>query len=228
MPVRLFCAVGLAAALSLAACADDASDPVADPPRRSPVGSAGPAPAPPAPEPEPTQADVADGPHEVALIADLGPLPEGGRAVVETTWTTDADGTVRLAIDTPAGLADQHVFTEEEHWWWFSPQVRRTVADAEWVRFDLDAVARAGGELPDIVLAARRHPPRPRDVAVGHVVAGREVLAVESVDHDEVRLTVAGIEQPVVLAQRALPEETVVEIPSGAVDAADVPSVLRW
>jgi hypothetical protein len=78
------------------------------------------------------------------------------------------------------------------------------------------------------VAEARRPPPQPRDIAVGHVVAGREVLAVHVVDPDEVHLTVAGIDRPVALRRRGLPAGTTVEVPTGAVDVADVADVLRW
>lgn len=225
MPMRPVRAVLLVAgALLLTACARTAAAPPPAEGRPGPVDPAGSA-----PDVDEPLVDVPAGPHEVSLVADLGPLPDApGRAVVSTTWTTDADGTVRFAIDTPAGLADQHVFTDDEHWWWLHPEVRRTTVDAAWIHFDLHAVAQAGRELPDVVRDARQPPPQPHEVAVGDVVAGREVLAVEVVGADDVRLTVAGIEQPVVLTRRALPRGITVDVPSGAVDVGDLPEVLRW
>jgi len=220
-PHRHRCAA-LAAALVLTACSAGSAAPT---PRVPPPSAVDPASG---PSPEPAS-DLPTGPHEIALVADLGPLPDGsGRAVVETTWRTDRAGTVHLAVDTPAGLAEQHVGTADEHWWWLHPEVRRTVADAEWVRFDLDAVEEAGGELPALVVAARQPPPQPDEVAPGDVVAGREVLAVEAVGDDEVQLTVTGIEQPVVLRRRPLRPGTVVAVPSGSVDVRDLPDLLRW
>jgi len=224
-PRRHRCAA-LAAALVLSACSSGSA------PSTSRV------PPPPAVDPgvDPTSGPAPDpasgppaGPHEIALVADLGPLPDGsGRAVVETTWRTDGAGIVHLAIDTPAGLAEQHVGTADEHWWWLHPELRRTVADAEWVRFDLAAVEAAGGELPDVVVAARQPPPQPDEVAPGDVVAGRQVLAVEAVGDDAVHLTVTGIEQPVLLRRRALRSGTVVAVPSASVDARDLRDRLRW
>lgn len=227
MPVRPFRAVLLVAgALLLTACG--ATSVAAPPPVHDRAESVDPVGSRPADRPDPVD-DVTAGPHEVSLVADLGPLPDGsGRAVVESTWTTGADGTVRFAIDTPVGLVDQHVFTDDEHWWWLHPEVRRTIADAEWIHLDLRAIADVGGELPDVVGDARHPPPQPQEVGVGDVVAGREVLAVDVVGADEVRLTVTGIELPVVLARRALPEGTVVEVPTGAVGLRDLPDLLAW
>lgn len=214
----------LAGGLALAACSTSAAAPGADlaPPPTVEVDP------PSAPGTGPSD-DVGAGPHEVNLVADLGPLPDGsGRAVVTTTWTTDAAGTVRFAIDTPAGLAAQHVLTEDEHWWWLHPEARAVVADAEWVHFDLPVIESVGGELPDLVAEARLPPPRPDGWSVGEVVAGREVLQVEVVDADEVHLTVAGVERPVVHRLRPLPASTRIDLPTGAVDVADLPDVLRW
>ncbi|MCO8128458.1 hypothetical protein NHL50_14700 [Acidimicrobiia bacterium EGI L10123] len=220
-PRRLRCAA-LAAALVLTACSSGSAASTSRVPPPSAVD--------PASEPALDPAsDPPTGPHEIALVADLGPLPDGsGRAVVETTWRTDGAGTVHLAIDTPAGIVEQHVGTADEHWWWLHPEVGRTVADAEWVRFDLDAVAAAGGELPDVVVEARQPPPQPDGIGPGDAVAGREVLAVEVVGDDEVHLTVAGIERPVLLRRRPLRPGTIVAVPSGSVDLRELPALLRW
>ena len=173
--------------------------------------------------------DVSAGPHEVTVTADFGALPDGsGNAVVETSWTVDAAGTTHVVVDTPAGVAEQHVMTEHEHWWWIHPSAREAIVDAEWVHFDLRAIDEVGGALPDLVAEARAAVPHPGELAVGHAIAGHEVLAVEVVDDDEVRLRMDGIERPVRHRRRALPAGTVVEIPAGAVDVADLPDVLRW
>lgn len=203
----------------------------------SPAGPAA-GPVPPGPAVDPAGAStsettgplrVSDGPHEVTVVADFGPLPDGsGDAVVETTWTVDAAGTIRFVIDTPAGVAEEHVMTEDEHWWWLSPSVRDTIADAEWIRFDLPAIAEAGGELPEIVADARAAVLQPGEIEVGHTVAGHEVLAAEVVSDDEVHLTVEGVERPVVHRRRALAAGTTLDLPVGAVDVIDLPDVLRW
>lgn len=193
-------------------------DPAADP---TPPADAEPGAAP--------RSVVPDGPHEIVLVADFGPLPDGsGDAVVETTWTVDARGVGRLVVDTPAGPAVQHVMTETEHWWWLSPEVRSTIADAEWVYFDLAAIDEAGGVLPEVVAEARAPVPQPGEIEVGQIVGGREVRSIEVVDDDEVHLTVAGVERPVVHRRRRLPPGTLLEVPSGAVDVRDLPGVLRW
>lgn len=212
----------LAVALCLTACTADAAAP--PPTRPGPSPTDPPSSSAPAPDPAP-----ADGAHEVTFVADLGPRRDGpGRAVVETTWTTDGDGTVRVAVDTPVGLVEQHVFTDDEHWWWLHPEARQTVADAEWIHFDLDAIAAVGGELPDVVREARLPPPLPLEVGVGSQLAGLEVLAVEVVDDDHVRLTLDGVERAAVLRRRSLPGSHRVRQPTGAVDVTDLPGVLRW
>lgn len=219
-------ALALAVApLVLAGCAGGSDGPAAAPPATRPTAD-------PAGAPSPETADVpdaTDGPHEVSVVADFGPLPDGsGNAVVTTSWTVDAAGTTDFVVDTPAGVADRHVMTEDEHWWWVNPEVRETVADAEWIHFDLRAVEEAGGALPDLIAQAREAVLHPGDIDVGHTFAGHEVLAADVVDQDEVHLTMAGVERPVVHRRRALPDGTTVEIPSGAVDVSDLPDVLRW
>lgn len=217
MPLRPCAAI--LAALVLASCA---AAPAAEPdqPVVHPTGID---------PPSATGAEPGDVAHEIVVVADLGALPDGsGRAVVTTTWTTDAAGTVRFAIETPAGLAEQHVHTATEHWWWMPPPVRPAIVEAEWIRFDLDEVAAAGGTLPDVVAAARRPPPELHDLTVGDEVAGRAVLAVEVVRDDEIHLTVAGIERPVIHRRRALPASTRIDRPAGAVDVADLPGALPW
>lgn len=226
MPVRTRTRRGaaLAAALSLTACSTGAAT---EPPTApAPAQAADPAAQPPS---DASLVVPAAGPTEIVLVADLGPLPDGpGRAVVETTWTTDGAGTVRLVVDTPAGIAAQHVQTADEHWWWLHPEARRTIVDAEWIHFDLAAIEEVGGVLPDVVTEARQEPPQLQEIAAGDVVAGQEVQAVEVVDDGEVHLTVAGIEQPWILRHRVLPSGTTVDLPAGAVDVRDVPDRLRW
>lgn len=213
-------------ALLLAGCAGPGSaaapaGPAAPAPEVDPAGRAAPDTAAPA--------DLADGPHEVRLVADFGPLPDfSGDAVVETIWTTDGSGTRSLVIDTPAGITEQHVMTEDEHWWWLSPEVRETIADAEWIHFDLAAIEAVGGELPPLVADARAAARQPGDIAVGDTIAGLEVLAADVVSDDEVHLTMSEVERAVVHRRRALPPGTRIELPVGAVDVADLADVLRW
>lgn len=220
--------VASAAALLVACGTGAAGPPRPSPPAVDPAGLAVPT------DPVPDErgeaaADPTAGPHEISVVADFGPLPDGsGNAVVETIWTVDAHGTRRLVVDTPAGFAEQHVMTDGEHWWWLSPEVRETIADAEWVHFDLHAVELVGGRLPDIVTEARTVVPPPPDIVPGQLVAGREVLAAEVVGPHEVHLTVDGVEQPVVHRLRRLPADTTIELPVGAVDVRDLPEVLRW
>lgn len=217
-------AVPLLLALLLAACSDRAAVPL---PSAPPPAAADPASEPVADEPPDDPAE--GGPYEVSLTADFGPLRDGsGDAVVETVWTVDASGTRQMLVDTPAGPAARHVMTDDEHWWWLDPTVRGTVVDAEWVHFDLGRIEQAGAVLPEVVAEARVPLPAPGEILVGQTVAGHEVLAVEVVDRDEVLLTVAGVERPVVHARRALPAGTTVDIPDGAVDVSDLPDVLRW
>lgn len=230
-------AAALVAALLLGACAAGADAPAALPGSPAAVDPAA-ADRPDAHRADADHTDTDPGPepgvdvtgaHEVVLVADLGPLPDGtGRAVVESTWRTDAAGTVHLTIATPAGITEQHVWTADAHWWWLHPEARRTVADAEWIHFDLPAVEEVGGDLPDVVTVARQPPPQPDGIGVGDLVAGREVQAVDVVDVDEVHLTVARIEEPVVLRRRALPADARIDPPPGAVDVADLPGLLRW
>ena len=217
-----------AAAALLTACGTSSAEPA--PPTASPPPSVDPgsdlpsADDPPAPEP---LAD--DGPHEIAIVADFGPLPDGtGDAVVTTTSTVDASGTRRLLVDTPAGPAAHHVMTDDEHWWWIHPAGREAVVDARWVHFDLREIEAVGGELPEVIAEARTPVPDPGEIVLGQIVAGHEVVGIEVVDDDEVHLTMAGIERPVVHRRRALPAETTIELPEGALDVADLPEALRW
>lgn len=227
MPVHhpVLRAAALVLVCLLGGCAGGSTGPVAGPadvrPRVDPAAT-------PASD-DPPPPDEAEGPHEVTVVADFGPLPDGsGDAVVEMTWTVDGAGTTRLVVDTPAGVTERHVMTEDEHWWWLSPAVRETVADAEWIHFDLRAIEEVGGVLPEIVTKAREAVLQPGDIVVGHTIAGREVLGAEVVSEDEVRLTLAGIERPVIHRRRALPSSTAIPVPSGAVDVTDLPDVLRW
>lgn len=220
-------AVPLLAGVLLVACSDTAAGPIPDEPPLAvdpasesvsgPLTDATSAPA------------VGAGPHEVSLIADFGPLPDGsGNAIVETVWTVDADGTRQLLVDTPVGPAARHVMTDDEHWWWIDPAAREAVVDAEWVHFDLRRTAEVGGALPEVVSEARVPLPPPGEIVVGDFVAGHEVLAVEVVNQDEVNLTVAGVDRPVVHRRRTLPAGTTVAVPAGAVDVGDLPDVLGW
>jgi hypothetical protein len=222
--------VALVAALVLTACSTSAATPSPTAPSEVDPGSGSSSAPPASSSDDPSSASSAvDGPHEVALVADFGPLPDGsGRAVVEATWTTDGDGTVHFVLDTPAGITDQHVLTADEHWWWLHPEARRTIADVEWIHFELDVIAEVGGALPDVVVDARQPPPQPHGIAPGDVVAGHEVQAVDAIGEDEVHLTVAVIERPVVLRRRALPPGTSIDVPVGAVDVRELPDHLRW
>ncbi len=213
------------ACLLLAACGGSAGGqpPGAAPGHRGPDPAGAPAPDV-APEPDP-----AAGPHEVSVVLDLGPLPDGsGGAVVTTTWTVDAAGTTRLVVDTPAGVTERHVMTEDEHWYWIVPAARGTLVDAEWIHFDLRAIDEVGGVLPESIVEARGPVPQPGEIVVGDPIAGQRVVEVEVVGDDEVRLGLVGVERPVVHRRRALPAGTAVEIPTGAVDVSDLPDVLRW
>ena len=226
-PVRRGVLVALLALL-LGACGTSAAEPRAasSPPSVDPVSE----PATVADvEPPSAEESVSEGPYEVALIADFGPLPDGsGDAVVETTWTMAADGTRELVIDTPAGYAAHHVMTDDEHWFWIAPAARDALVDAEWVHFDLREIEAVGGELPEVVAEARVPVPAPGEITTGSVIAGHEVLAVDEVGDDEVHLTMDGIDEPVVHRRRALPADTSIEIPTDALDVSDLPEALRW
>jgi len=224
-PRNLRCAA-LVAALVLTACSSSAATPSPLAPAAVDPGSG--SSSEPSASSEPAGSSVG-GPHEVALVADFGPLPDGsGRAVVEATWTHDGDGTVRFVLDTPAGIVEQHVLTPDEHWWWLHPEARQSIADVEWIHFDVGVIADAGGALPDVVVDARQPPPQPDEIAPGDVVAGHEVRAVDAGGEDEVHLTVAGVERPVVLRRRALPPGATIDVPAGAVDVRELPNHLRW
>jgi hypothetical protein len=217
------------AALLLTSCGAGAAAPGAAPP---PSPAADPAARADRDDPGAETAESAPsgvGAHEVTLVADFGPLPDGsGDAVIETIWTVDAAGTRSLVVDTPAGFAAHHVMTDDEHWWWLDPTVRETIADAEWIHFDLHEIEEVGGELPAIGAEARVPLPDPGGIRVGHIVAGHEVLAVDVVGADEAHLTAAGIERAVVHRRRPLPVGTTIEPPDDAIDVADLPDVLRW
>ena len=213
------------ASLVLAACGGSAGGQAPGAVQGQPAPDPAGAPAPDvAAQPDPTARA-----HEVSLVADLGPLPDGsGNAVVTTTWTIDAKGTTQVVVDTPAGVAERHVMTEGEHWYWIAPTLRGTFVDAEWIHFDLRAIEGVGGALPEPIAEARQAVPQPGEIAVGDAIAGHRVLEVEAVGDDEVRLTMDGIEQPVVHRRRALPAGTVIQLPTGAVDVSDLPDALRW
>lgn len=223
--------VVLAAVFALAGCGAVANGPIGGGgPSTEPRAEADPAAGAPSTDHRPggPSAPAGGGAHEISIVADFGPLPDGsGDAVVETTWTVDAHGTRRLVVDTPSGVAEHHVMTDDEHWWWLGPEVRATIVDAEWIHFDLAAIEDVGGELPEVVAEARSVVPPPPDIVPGHLLAGRQVLAAHVVSDDEVQLVVDGVERPVVHRRRLLPEGTTIELPTGAVDVRDVPGVLR-
>ncbi|MFP5578632.1 MAG: hypothetical protein ACLGIZ_10400 [Acidimicrobiia bacterium] len=214
-------------ALLLAGCGTSAAGPsaTAAPPAVDPAS----ADVEPGPHPGSAAGRHADGPYQVSIAVDLGPLPDGsGDTIIETTWTVDAAGTRELVVDTPAGHAARHVFTDDEHWWWVHPSAREELVDAEWIHFDLRQIEAAGGDVPEVVAEGRVPIPDPGEIVVGQIVAGHEVLAVDDVGDDEAHLTVAGIERPMVHRRRPLPPTTTIDIPDGAVDVADLPGVLRW
>lgn len=197
-----------------------------DPPRDAPAALASPA----ADGPDEVRADP-PGPdeaaHELTLTLPAGVLPDGteGAVVIRSVAAGDRR---EVVVETPAGVVDHHVVTADQHWWWIPPAAREAGIAAEWVRIDVAAVERAGGELPDLVADARVPLPAPGDVRAGTDLAGREVLDVEHVGPDEDRLHLAGLERPAVLRRRALPPGTRIEPPQRATSLQDLPDAVRW
>lgn len=207
-------------AFALTGCAAGASDaPPADLPSdpRAVVEPAG----------TPTASDaVHEPPHELVLVTDIAAVRPGHQGEMEVRHVVVGDRR-RVTIELVGDVKDEHVVTADEHWWWLHPEVRRAVAvDIEWVHIDIGAVAEIGRELPAPVAEARAPLPEPDAVEIGDVIGGREVLDVERVGDDEVRLTVADLSVPVVLRRRALPADTIVEIPSGAAELRDLADAL--
>lgn len=221
----------VAAVLLLAACADD--DPpalAADEVRRrpdpasAPVGGTVDDPADGAGSPDPFPARRADGPVEVVLEIPVGELPDGTDGTV-TVRSVAAGGRREVVVDTPAGVVDRHVFTDDEHWWWITP-LARDVVDVEWVHLDRDDLERAGDGLPGPVADARVALPEPGDVRAGMLLADHQVVAVRRVGPDEDRIEVEGLDGVVVLRRRALPAGHQVEVPERATPLRDLPELL--
>lgn len=217
-PLRAAAGALALAALALPACAGEppaTARPVAprraDPPR-SPAGERG----------EPGSSPAV----EVTLAIPVGTSPDGV-ALEVVIRSVEAGGRRRVAIDTPAGTVDQHVVTEDEHWWWIPPLAREAVGAVEWIHLDVDEVEAAGAELPDAVVDARVPLPAPGTIRPGTRVAGYEVVAVESVGAREDRITLAGLDEPARLRLRHLPASTVVEPPIGAVELTDLPDAVH-
>lgn len=213
-------AVLVVVVFALTGCAAGASSPPADdPPSGAPtlVEPAG-------------AADAADAehepPHELVLVTDIAAVRPGHEGEMEVRHVVVGDRR-RVTIEFLGDVKDEHVVTAEEHWWWLHPEVRRAVAsDVEWVHVDIGAIREIGGELPAPVAEARTPLLDPAVVEVGDVVGGREVLHVERLGDDEVRLTVADLSVPVVLRRRALPADTTIELPRGAADLRDLADAL--
>jgi len=198
----------------LAACAgpDPAPPPAPSAARRpDPAAARGATPAP----------EAAQAPWEVVLTIPAG-RDAGGDPVEITVRATTAGPRRELVVDTPAGVVERHVMTDDEHWWWITP-LARDVVDVEWVHLDLAEVDRVGGELPEPVADARAMLPEPGEVAVGSVLAGRQVLRVDRVGPDEERITVADLDDPVRLRRRRLPAGTEVDLPPGATPLRELP-----
>jgi len=200
----------------LAACGDAAEPRPVEP-------AAAPAPDPAAARSGP-RPEAVEGPVEVALTIPAGRLPDGTLAEVSLTLTTAGERR-ELVVDTPAGVVERHVMTEEEHWWWITP-LARDVVDVAWVHVVLAEVEELGGDLPEPVADARASLPEPGDLDVGSVLAGYEVLDVERIGPDEERIALDGLEDPAVLRRRALPAGTTVELPADAVPLRDLPALL--
>lgn len=189
-----------------------------------PVDAVPAAPAPPPAEPRGEPA-ATDAPHEIEITIEIGRLPDGTDVTVVLRETVAGDRR-HVVIETPEGIVDQHVVTDDEHWWWIAPALRATVLDAEWVHLDVAEVERAGATLPAVVRDARQPLPGPEELQVGDRVAGSEVVALERLGPDHVRAEVDGVRGPVVVRRRSLPAGTTVELPSGATPVREVPALL--
>lgn len=224
--------VALAAvALLLAGCgtagarssSDDTGPAGSDRPAVDPAAARDPAAAP--------DARVGDAgpPHELRLTGDLRDLAAGRAdaddAVVEVR-VVEAGGRSHVTTSVGGRVVDQHVATADGHWMWIPPELRPGLVDAEWVHLDVGALEDAGLPLPRNVAAARGRAPTPGEVEVGDVVGGMEVLEVEPLAGDAVRLRLVDVPVPMTLRRRPLPEGTEVELPDDAVDVRDVPGLL--
>lgn len=177
----------------------------------------------------PDDAALGGAPHELLLTGDLRALaagrPDADDAVVELRLVV-AGGRQHVSTSVGGQVVDQHVATVDEHWMWIPPDLRGDLVDAEWVHLDVGALEDAGLPLPRHVAAARGPAPVPEDVEVGDVVGGMEVLGVEPLPGDAVRLRLDDVPVPMTLRRRSLPAGTEVELPTGAVDAREVPALL--
>jgi hypothetical protein len=216
-------------ALVAAACSGPPLPP-ADPDPSASADPAAVADPPPLPVTEPDRArreGAPDAPQEVSITIPMGELPDGTDIVVELREVT-ADGRRHVVVDTPAGIAEQHVWTDVDHWLWVHPEGRTHVVDAEWIHFPVADIAAAGGALPELVAAAREPLPGPGAIVEGMELAGFEVRRVERVGADEERLHLDGLREPAVLRRRPLPPGTTVEVPDGATSLRELPDALRW
>jgi len=209
----------VAATLALTACGAGAAPPPAavQPPAPSPDPASSPAPDPassPSPDASPARPAGEEQAVEITLEIPVGRLPDGTDGAV-TVRAVTAGERRELVVDTPAGVVDRHVMTDDEHWWWITPAAREVV-DVEWIHIDLREVEAIGGDLPGPVADARAMLPAPGEVEVGTVLGGREVRAVDRVGPDEDRVVVAGLDEPVVLRRRVLREPVTIEPPREA------------
>lgn len=220
MPRTSRCAVAVAlTALLLTACGSDpppaaAPDPVAD--LRAPDPPRSPSPA----------APPGGLPVELRLSIPVGEAPDGTTLEV-VVRSVEVSGRRLVTIDTPAGRVDQHVVTDDEHWWWIPPMAREAVGEVRWIHIDVREVEAVDGQLPDVVTDARLPLPAPGQLRPGTTVAGYEVVDVQRVGPDEDDLTLAGIDGPVRLRRRVLPAGTEVELPPDAVELADLPAAVH-
>jgi hypothetical protein len=180
---------------------------------------------PPAPDPAAPTGRSAEA-VELRLTIPVGTTPAGDELVVEIR-SVEAGGRRHVVIDTPDGMVDQHVVTDDEHWWWIPPVARPAIGEVTWIHIALADVEAAGGSLPDVVADARAPLPEPGEIDVGTAVAGHRVVEVERVSPDEDRLVLAGLEGTARLQRRRLPAATVVDLPSEATELADLPEAVH-
>lgn len=231
MPVHPRPGARLAAALLLAGCgaagAGSSPEHPGAGPRRPAVDPAAASDV--AAHPSHATALDAGAPHELVLTGDLRDVaagrPDADDAVVEVRVVV-AGGRQRVTTSVGGRVVDQHVATADEHWMWIPPGLRPDLVDAAWVHFDVGALEAAGLPLPRHVAGARGSAAAPGDVEVGDVVGGMEVLGVEPLSGDAVRLRLADVPVPMTLRRRPLPAGAEVELPTGAVDASEVPALL--
>lgn len=191
----------------------------------APPAAADPADPPPASDPVAPTGPVA-GAVELRLTIPVGTSPDGDELAVEIR-SVEAGGRRHVVIDTPDGLVDQHVVTDDEHWWWIPPLARPAIGEVTWIHIDLADVEAVGGSLPDVVADARARLPEPGEIEAGTTVAGHRVVEVERVSSDEDRLVLDGIDGTVRLRRRELPADTVVGVPSEATELADLPDAVH-